>query len=111
MPARVPAKAPWQPVADGVVVTLRLTPKGGREAIEGVETRADGQPLLKARVRAAPTDGEANDALLKLLARALGIPVRDVSLIGGATARIKRVKIIGDSPTLIAALAKCAAVG
>ncbi len=106
-----PARVPWQAVADGVAVTLRLSPKGGRDAIDGIETRADGQPVLKARVRVAPTDGAANDALLKLLAHALGIPARDVALASGATARIKRVKLTGDSNVLIAALVKCAAVG
>ena len=63
-------------------------------------TRADGQCVLKARVRAAPTEGEANDALVKLLARTLGVPPRDVSLMAGATARIKRLTIAGDGPTL-----------
>ena len=111
MPVEAPAGVPWQAVADGVVVTLRLTPKGGRDAIDGIELRADGQPVLRARVRAAPTEGAANKALLKLLAHAMEIPIRDVVLAGGATARIKRVKLIGDSNVLIAALAKCAAVG
>jgi len=108
---KLSTESPWQAVAGGVIVTLRLTPKGGRDAIDGVETRADGQPVLKVRVRAAPTEGEANAALLKLLAHALGIPARDLTLVGGAAARVKRVKITGDGNALMAALAKCAAVG
>ena len=60
--------------------------------------------MLKARVRAAPSEGEANAALQALIARALAVPARDVSLVGGATARIKRLRIAGDGPTLIAAL-------
>jgi uncharacterized protein len=67
---------PWVATADGAFLHVRLTPRGGRDAIEGIDTRADGCAVLKARVRAAPSDGEANDALCRLLARALDIPPR-----------------------------------
>ena len=70
---------------------------------------ADGKAVLKARVRAVPSEGEANTALLRLIAKAAGVPPRDVVLIAGATARIKRLKISGDGPTLVAALEKIAA--
>jgi uncharacterized protein len=96
--------------AGGITVTVRLTPKGGRDAIEGIEQRADGQCVLKARVRAAASEGEANDALIKLVARTLAVPPRDVSLSSGAASRIKRLMIAGDSPTLVAALEKIVAV-
>ena len=99
----------WIAGAGAVAVTVRLTPKGGRDAIDGIETLADGRSVLKARVRAAPSEGEANDALCRLLAKALGVPPRDVSLTAGATARIKRLAIAGHVPTLIAALEKLAA--
>jgi uncharacterized protein YggU (UPF0235/DUF167 family) len=101
---------PWSAVAGGIAVTVRLTPKGGHDAIEGIEQRADRQCVLKARVRAAASEGEANDALLKLLARALAIPSRNVTLVSGATSRIKRLTIAGDGPTLVAALEKIAGV-
>jgi uncharacterized protein (TIGR00251 family) len=91
-------------VPDGVVVSIRLTPKGGRDAVEGVEQLADGRSILKARVRAAPSEGEANAALLKLVARTLDVAARDVDLVAGATARVKRVKIAGDPAALAAAL-------
>jgi uncharacterized protein YggU (UPF0235/DUF167 family) len=99
---------PWIAGAGTVALTVRLTPKGGRDAIDGVETLADGRDILKVRVRAAPSEGEANDALCRLLAKALGIPRRDVSLTAGATSRIKRLAVSGDVPTLIAALEKLA---
>jgi len=95
---------PWSRAAGGVVLTVRLTPKGGRDSIEGIETYADGRAALKARVRAAPSEGEANTALIRVLAKAVGVPPRDVALISGATARIKRLMISGDGPTLVAAL-------
>ena len=92
----------------GVALSVRLTPKGGRD---GIELLADGRSVLKARVRAAPSEGEANAALIRLLAKAVGVPPRDVALSAGVTARIKRLTIAGDGPTLIAALEKIAAKG
>ncbi len=90
------------------MVAVRLTPKGSRDAIDGVAVLADGRAVLVARVRAAPADGEANDALIRLIAKAVGVPPRDVTLIAGATARLKRIAISGHGPTLIAALEKIA---
>jgi uncharacterized protein len=97
--------APWHAVAGGLVLTVRLTPKGGRDAIDGIEQMANGQSVLKVRVRAAPREGEANDALVRLLARSLGVATRQVTLVAGATARIKRLEIGGAGPALAAALA------
>jgi uncharacterized protein YggU (UPF0235/DUF167 family) len=101
-----PGGKPWAVTADGLVVTVRLTPRGGRDLIEGVETRGDGRCVVKARVRAAATEGEANDALMRLLARAAGVAPRAVRLVGGATSRIKRLHICGDSGAIAAALAR-----
>jgi uncharacterized protein YggU (UPF0235/DUF167 family) len=95
---------PWAVCADGLIVTVRLTPRGGRDRIEGIEVRGDGRCVLKARVRAAATEGEANDALTRLLASAAGIAPRAVRLIGGATSRIKRAHIGGDPSAIAAAL-------
>ena len=95
---------PWIIGSDGVVLAVRLTPKGGRDAIDGVARMADGQALLKVRVSAAPSEGEANAALVKLLARTLGVPARDVTLISGASSRLKRLKIAGDGQALADAL-------
>jgi uncharacterized protein (TIGR00251 family) len=102
---------PWTRAADGVLLTVRLTPKGGRDAIDGVAELSDGQSVLKARVRAAPTEGEANAALCKLIAKALGVPPRSVDIVGGAASRVKRLKIMGDAAGLSATLEKIAAAG
>ena len=102
----LPGRLPWSAVPDGIMLTVRLTPKGGSDAIDNIETMADGRAVLKARVRAAPSDGEANAALVKLLARALGVAPRAVELIAGDTARVKRLKILGDTAALGAALEK-----
>jgi len=67
--------------------------------------------VLKARVRAAPSEGEANAALCRLLAKALGVPPSRVDVVGGATSRVKRVKVTGDPRALGAALEKIAHAG
>jgi hypothetical protein len=102
----VAASAFWSPSPGGVTIAVRLTPKGGRDAIDGIETLSDGRMVLKARVRVLPMEGEANAALCGLLAKTLGVPPGRVEIVGGATARIKRVKIAGDTATLAAALEK-----
>jgi uncharacterized protein len=101
----------WSPTPDGIVVLVRLTPRGGRDAIEGVEQLTDGRSVLKARVRAAASEGEANAALIKLLAKTLGVAARDVRLAAGATARLKRVQVAGAGTMLAATLEKIAAIG
>ena len=88
---------------------MRLTPKGGRDAIDGIEFLSDGRSVLKARVRAVPSDGEANAALVRIIAKAIGVPGRSVAVTGGATARVKRIAIEGDAATLIARLEKLTA--
>jgi uncharacterized protein YggU (UPF0235/DUF167 family) len=96
----------WQALPDGVVVTVRLTPKGGRDALEGAERMADGRLVLKARVRAAASEGAANDALSRHLAKCLGVPPTRVQIVAGLTSRIKRLKVLGDPAALAAALDK-----
>jgi len=101
-------REPWTIAADGVFIDVRLTPRGGRDAIEGIERRGDGRVVLKARVRAAPFEGEANTALCRLLADALETAPRRVTVMAGATARVKRIRISGDAKTLVAALGRLA---
>ena len=95
---------PWLVVPAGLVVTVRLTPKGGRDQVGGVETLADGRVVLKARVRAAPTEGQANTALIALLAKTLDVARSKVTLAAGESARIKRIAIEGDGKSLAARL-------
>jgi len=104
------AHQPWIHSADGVVVDVRLTPRGGRDAIEGIERRADGRVVLKARVRAAPFEGQANTALCRLLADVLDTAPRQVTLVAGATARVKRIRIAGAANIIVEKLQRIAKV-
>ena len=67
---------PWRYSTEGISVALRVTPRGGRDDIDGVETLANGRSVVKVRVRAIAEGGEANRAVTELLAKALGVPKR-----------------------------------
>ena len=97
---------PWRSEASGLVLSVRLTPRSDREAIDGITQLADGKAVLQARVRAPPSEGQANAALVRLIAATLGVRPRDVSLVAGESARLKRVKVSGSAAALAAALAK-----
>ena len=81
-------------------MALRVTPRGGRDDIDGIETLADGRAVVKVRVRAIAEGGEANRAVTELLARALGVPKAAVRVVAGATSRLKQVSIAGDPARL-----------
>jgi uncharacterized protein (TIGR00251 family) len=100
----VTAARPWTILSGALSVNVRATPKGGRDAIDGLAETADGRAALKVRVRAAPTDGEANEALMRVLAKAVGVPPRAITLLQGAAARNKTFRIEGDPARLAAAL-------
>lgn len=95
---------PWRAVAGGVLLDLRVTPKGGRDAIDGIEQLGSGQPVLKLRVRALPAGGEANEAVIALIAKALKLPKSNVTLERGGTARVKTLRLAGDAKAISAAL-------
>jgi uncharacterized protein YggU (UPF0235/DUF167 family) len=61
--------------------------------VDGWDVDADGRPVLKVRVRARPVEGEANEALVKLLAKALGVPRSSVDLMRGAQSRLKMIAV------------------
>src|ERR1700758_1188030 len=95
---------PWRYSTDGISVSLRVTPRGGRDDIDGIETLSDGRSVVKIRVRAIADGGEAHRAVTELLAKALGVPKAKVRLVSGATSRLKQVAIDGDPATLGGAL-------
>jgi uncharacterized protein YggU (UPF0235/DUF167 family) len=89
-----------------VLLAVRVTPRGGRDAVEGWGEDSAGRVFLKVRVRAAPADGEANAAVEAVLAKTLGAPRSAVRVVRGHTGRLKSVEVEGmDMPTIQAALA------
>ncbi len=73
-------------------ITVRLTPRGGRDAIDGW----DGD-TLRVRVASAPVDGRANEALVRLLAKALGVAPSRLGFVSGAPSRVKIIEVDGMS--------------
>ncbi|MBZ9745585.1 DUF167 family protein [Mesorhizobium sp. CO1-1-7] len=88
--------APFRMRENGVDLFVRLTPKSSVDRLDVVETLADGRSHVKARVRAVPENGAANQALERLVAKALGVPASAVSVVAGGTARLKTLRILGD---------------
>ncbi len=85
----------------GVAVFLvRVQPRASRNAIEG-----EWQGALKVRLTAPPVDDRANDALRRLLAEHLEIPVTAVRILSGERSRTKRVEVRGTSAERIRELA------
>lgn len=83
--------------AGGILLSVRLTPRSGRDSIDGVGRLPDGRAVALARVRALPADGEANAALLALVAKRLRVPRSAVTIVSGHTARVKQVRIAGEA--------------
>jgi uncharacterized protein len=101
----------WRAVAGGIEVRVRVTPRGGRDALEGVGSLSDGRTVMKVRVRALPEEGAANDAVRSTLAKALDVTPAAVSLRAGATARIKTLLVQGEPGLLSDRLAQLAGAG
>ncbi|WP_309092083.1 DUF167 family protein [Phenylobacterium sp.] len=78
-----------------VRLAVRVTPKGGRDAVDGWSPDEAGRPVLKVRVSAAPSDGAANAAVVALIAKALNVPRSAVRIAAGETSRLKRLEVEG----------------
>lgn len=92
--------SPFQVRPDGVRVALRVTPRAGRDALAGLWT-GGADTALAVKVAAAPADGDANDAVLRLLARSWDVPLSALNLVSGATGRRKIVMVTGEPARLL----------
>jgi uncharacterized protein YggU (UPF0235/DUF167 family) len=88
-----------------VRLAVRLTPRAGRSALDGVMIGPDRRPVLRLRVAAPPVEGAANAALTALLTSALRLRRSDVEIMSGETGRLKMVQLRGDGPAIAARLA------
>jgi uncharacterized protein (TIGR00251 family) len=100
---------PWRYSTQGISVALRVTPRGGRDDIDGLETLANGRIVVKVRVRAIADGGEANRAVTELMAKALGVPKASVRILSGTTSRLKQIAVDGDPAKLGESLRKLTA--
>jgi uncharacterized protein YggU (UPF0235/DUF167 family) len=91
---------PWRYSSRGISIALRVTPRGGRDDIDGLERLADGCNVVKVRVRAIADGGEANRAVTELLAKVLGVPKAKVRILSGVTSRLKQIAVDGDPAKL-----------
>ena len=82
------------------ILAIRVTPRSAKPGIGGWRAGADGREELEVRVAEAPADGAANAAVVKLLARALGVSRSEVAIVAGAAARHKRVQVPFDESEL-----------
>lgn len=96
---------PFEGVADGVRVHLRVTPKASRNALAGLADTAQGGRVLKVSVTAVPEDGKANEAVVKLLSKMWRVPKSSIRVVAGATDRNKIVHVAGDPAELLPRLA------
>jgi uncharacterized protein len=85
--------------ANGIVISVRLTPKSSAGRIAGVERYGE-KPVLKAHVTALPEDGKANAALIALIAGWLGVPKSRVAVASGQKSRLKSVSVAGNAAAL-----------
>jgi uncharacterized protein (TIGR00251 family) len=95
---------PYAVEADGLRLAVRLTPRARRVGFEGMGADAEGRPVLLLRVAAPPAEGAANEALIALLARQLGLRKADVTIRSGETARSKLLHLRGEPAPLAARL-------
>jgi uncharacterized protein len=97
--------APFQTVADGLRLAVKLVPGASRQRIEGLVPAQGGGSALKIAVGAPAVDGKANAALIGLLADALGVAKGTITVVAGATQRRKLLHIAGDPGGLARRLA------
>jgi len=82
-----------QEVDDGVIFAAKIVPGSSQTAVCGLLDE-----MLKIKVSAAPEKGKANQCLIELLAKQLGVKKNAVSIISGKTNPIKRMQVLGISP-------------
>ena len=90
-----------QQSGDRVLVTIRVGPRAASNLVGG---ERDGALLV--RVTAAPADGKANAAVVRILARALDVPPSEVRLVRGAASRTKVLSLPAGAQDALRRLAE-----
>lgn len=76
-----------------MILGVRVTPRSSKPGIGEWKNDPGGRPFLEIRVAAAPADGAANDEVVKLVSKALGVPKSSVRIVRGETSRLKRLEL------------------
>ena len=84
--------AAFSDAREGAILRVRVTPRCGRE-----ELKCDGKEEIGVRLTSPPVKGQANQALIKFLARSLGVGKRDIEVVSGLRSRRKTVRVRGLS--------------
>lgn len=105
------SRGPVEATTSGARVRVRVTPKAAREGVGGVVETAGGDAAIKVAVTAAPEDGKANQAVIKLLAKAWGLPKSSLSVVVGPTSREKVLSVAGDPVETVRTLTEWIARG
>ena len=96
---------PWLTChADGVRLSVKVSPRAAKSDVRGIEIDAEGQAYLAVRVTAPPDAGKANAATIQLLAKRWRLPARRFRLVSGASNRRKVLHVVGPPEALFAKL-------
>jgi uncharacterized protein YggU (UPF0235/DUF167 family) len=92
--------SPLSDAPDGIRVAVRVAPKSAADRIGDIAAAADGGAALKVAVTAAPERGKANTAVVRLLAKAWGVPKSTITVTAGAADRRKTLHVAGEPAAL-----------
>jgi hypothetical protein len=79
---------PWKPSRNGRMIAVRVQPRASKAVVEDVR-----EGVLRVRLTAPPADGAANEQLIKLMAKYLGVPKSRLAIIKGQASREKVVEL------------------
>lgn len=88
------------------VIGIRVTPRSTKPGIGEWKADPAGRPFLEVRVSAAPADGAANEEVIRLLSKAIGVPKSRLTIVSGQTARLKRIEMPLDEAEIRARLSR-----
>lgn len=88
------------------ILSIRVTPRSSKPGIGEWKSGPGGRPFLEVRVAAAPSDGAANDEVIRLLAKALGVPKGSIGIVSGESSRLKRIELPLDESEIRARLSR-----
>lgn len=102
--------SPFRKNVGGLVIALKITPRARREGVKGVVVGLDG-PALALGIAAPPSEGRANEALRRFLAKRWGVATSAITIESGAGARHKRILVAGNGEALLESISAIEGLG